>query len=117
MEPEDAAGAGADFDAFLRSRGIDPEGDQQTKTRAALRYFTDGARQEASRPARGSAAPGSPSTRGPAPSRAAGCASLTRTGIGRLAVRASAPMLQLRVRERRTTTNKEMEHEGDTSSG
>ena len=43
VDPKDAAGAGADFDAFLRSRGIDPEGDQQTKTRAALRYFTDGA--------------------------------------------------------------------------
>ncbi|HEX2504052.1 MAG TPA: hypothetical protein VHK00_08915 [Miltoncostaeaceae bacterium] len=45
VNPGDADEAGAAFDAFLRSRGIDPEGDQLTKTRAALRYFTDGARQ------------------------------------------------------------------------
>jgi hypothetical protein len=43
VEPGDAGEAGRDFDAFLRKREIDPEGDQQTKTRTALSYFTGGA--------------------------------------------------------------------------
>jgi hypothetical protein len=42
VDPADADEAGRDFDAFLRSREIDPEGDQQTKTRTALSYFTGG---------------------------------------------------------------------------
>jgi hypothetical protein len=41
-EPGDAAVASSAFAELLRSRGIDTEGDQQTKTRAALRYFTTG---------------------------------------------------------------------------
>jgi hypothetical protein len=41
-EPGDADKASAAFVELLRSRGIDTEGDQQTKTRAALRYFTTG---------------------------------------------------------------------------
>jgi hypothetical protein len=42
VEPGDADEAERDFDAFLRKRKIDPEGDQQTKTRTAP-YFTGGA--------------------------------------------------------------------------
>jgi len=40
--PEDAAVASAEFVAGMRRRGFDTEGDQQTKTRSALRYFTTG---------------------------------------------------------------------------
>jgi hypothetical protein len=41
-DPADAAKASAAFKELLRARGIDTEGDAQTKTRAALRYFTTG---------------------------------------------------------------------------
>jgi hypothetical protein len=41
-EPGDAAEAGRAFVELLRSRRIDTDGDQQTKTRSALRYFTTG---------------------------------------------------------------------------
>jgi hypothetical protein len=40
--PDDAALASEAFVAGLRRRGFDTEGDQQTKTRSALRYFTTG---------------------------------------------------------------------------
>ena len=41
--PPAQAGTAADaFLAFLRKRGVDTEGAQQTKTRSALRYFTTG---------------------------------------------------------------------------
>jgi len=40
--PGDAGVASDEFLAFLRDRGFDTEGDQQTKTRSALRYFTTG---------------------------------------------------------------------------
>jgi hypothetical protein len=41
-DPQEAEQAKAAFLALLRERGLDTEGDQQTKTRAALRYFTTG---------------------------------------------------------------------------
>ena len=41
-DPADAAKANDAFIELLRRRGIDTEGDAQTKTRAALRYFTTG---------------------------------------------------------------------------
>ncbi len=41
-EPGDAAKANAAFVEFMRGRGIDTEGEQQTKTRSALHYFTTG---------------------------------------------------------------------------
>lgn len=41
-DPADAAKANDAFVELLRQRGIDTEGDAQTKTRAALRYFTTG---------------------------------------------------------------------------
>jgi hypothetical protein len=41
-DPQDAEQARAAFRALLRQRGLDTEGDQQTKTRAALRSFTTG---------------------------------------------------------------------------
>ena len=41
-EPQDAADATTQFLALLQRHGIDTEGDQQTKTRAALRFFTTG---------------------------------------------------------------------------
>jgi hypothetical protein len=40
--PGDAAVASEAFLGFLRDRGFDTDGDQQTKTRSALRYFTTG---------------------------------------------------------------------------
>ena len=40
--PDDAALASEAFVQGLRRRGFDTEGDQQTKTRSALRYFTTG---------------------------------------------------------------------------
>ena len=40
--PGEAASASEGFLQQLRQRGLDPEGAQQTKTRAALRYFTTG---------------------------------------------------------------------------
>jgi hypothetical protein len=40
--PVDAATASEAFVEGLRRRGLDTEGDQQTKTRSALRYFTTG---------------------------------------------------------------------------
>ena len=41
-EPGSAAQASKAFMELLRSRHIDTDGDQQTKTRSALRYFTTG---------------------------------------------------------------------------
>ncbi len=41
-EPEDAAKAKAALTEFLRGKDLDPEGDQQTKTRTALSFFTSG---------------------------------------------------------------------------
>jgi hypothetical protein len=41
--PNEAADAGEGFLRVLRERGLDTEGDQQTKTRSALLYFTTGA--------------------------------------------------------------------------
>ena len=41
-DPADAAKANDAFIELLRQRGIDTDGDAQTKTRAALRYFTTG---------------------------------------------------------------------------
>jgi hypothetical protein len=43
VEPRDAAAVGAEFEALLSARGLDTKGDQQTKTRTALRFFTQGA--------------------------------------------------------------------------
>jgi hypothetical protein len=40
VEPEKAAEASREFEEYLRSRDIGTEGDQQTKTRTALQYFT-----------------------------------------------------------------------------
>lgn len=40
--PGDAGVASNGFLAFLSKRGFDTEGDQRTKTRSALRYFTTG---------------------------------------------------------------------------
>ena len=40
--PQDAAFASEEFVEGLKRRGLDTEGDQQTKTRSALRYFTTG---------------------------------------------------------------------------
>jgi hypothetical protein len=40
--PEEAASASRAFEELLRGQGIDTEGDQQTKTRSALRFFTTG---------------------------------------------------------------------------
>jgi len=40
--PGEAGAAGDAFLGFLSKRGFDTEGDQQTKTRSALRYFTTG---------------------------------------------------------------------------
>jgi hypothetical protein len=40
VEPAETAGAKVEFDDYLRSRGVDTRGDQQTKTRTALTYFT-----------------------------------------------------------------------------
>jgi hypothetical protein len=42
VDPARARQAGKDFMAFLEARGFDTEGDQQTKTRAALQFFTTG---------------------------------------------------------------------------
>jgi hypothetical protein len=42
VEPGKAAEASREFAEYLRSRAIDTEGDQQTKTRTALSYFTTG---------------------------------------------------------------------------
>jgi len=41
-EPDNAAQASNAFMELLRSRHIDTDGDQQTKTGSALRYFTTG---------------------------------------------------------------------------
>ena len=43
VEPGDYATARAAFTEFLRGKELDPEGDQQAKAGAALRYFTTGA--------------------------------------------------------------------------
>ena len=40
VEPADAAAAKAALTEFLRGKDLDPEGDQQTKTRTALSFFT-----------------------------------------------------------------------------
>jgi hypothetical protein len=40
VDPNEAVEANERFVDFLRSRGFDKEGEQQTKTRAALEYFT-----------------------------------------------------------------------------
>jgi hypothetical protein len=40
VDPNDAVDANERFVDFLRARGFDTEGEQQTKTRAALEYFT-----------------------------------------------------------------------------
>lgn len=42
VEPEDATRAHEDFMDYLESRGIEVSGDQQTKTRGALAFFTTG---------------------------------------------------------------------------
>jgi hypothetical protein len=39
VDPEEAVEANERFVEFLRSRGFDTDGEQQTKTRAALEYF------------------------------------------------------------------------------
>ncbi len=44
VEPDEAAEVKARFVEFLTEKQLDAEGDQQTKTRAALRYFTTGSR-------------------------------------------------------------------------
>ena len=40
VDPDEALEANERFLDFLRSRGFDTEGDQKTKTRSALEYFT-----------------------------------------------------------------------------
>jgi hypothetical protein len=40
VEPRRAASVGAAFRRYVAERGLDPDGDQQTKTRSALRLFT-----------------------------------------------------------------------------
>ncbi len=40
VDPNEAVEANESFVGFLRSRGFDTEGEQQTKTRTALEYFT-----------------------------------------------------------------------------
>jgi hypothetical protein len=40
VDPNEAVEANERFVAFLRSRGFDTEGEQETKTRTALEYFT-----------------------------------------------------------------------------
>jgi hypothetical protein len=40
VDPNEAVEANERFVDFLRSRGFDTEGEQQTKTRTALEYFT-----------------------------------------------------------------------------
>ena len=40
VDPEEAVAANKRFVEFLRSRGFDTDGEQQTKTKAALEYFT-----------------------------------------------------------------------------
>jgi hypothetical protein len=40
VEPDEAAEANRRFVEYLRVRGLDTEGEQQTKTKAALEYFT-----------------------------------------------------------------------------
>jgi hypothetical protein len=42
VEPERSREGSESFMAFLEAHGFDTEGDQQTKTRAALRFFTTG---------------------------------------------------------------------------
>jgi len=42
VEPGESDTASEEFLAFLRSKSFDTEGDQQTKTRGALRFFTTG---------------------------------------------------------------------------
>jgi hypothetical protein len=39
VEPDEAAKARRAFDSYLRELGLDPAGDQETKTRTALEYF------------------------------------------------------------------------------
>jgi len=42
VEPGQATGAAEEFTAFLENRGLDVGGDQKTKTRGALAFFTAG---------------------------------------------------------------------------
>ena len=42
--PQEAPRARADFDQHLRDFGLDPEGAQESKTRAALKYFAEASR-------------------------------------------------------------------------
>ena len=42
VEPGEATEAAGDFTAYLESLGLDVGGDQQTKTRGALTFFTTG---------------------------------------------------------------------------